>query len=121
MARENKTQAAGGEMFVDDFGVRAGAKRALPRSRKRIAPQSVQSWQYVRVAAAEFILPRNCFVQNDPNFNELLHFFPGSRDAIRRYNLDYSKDKGKFVVDGNRFLQLRLLLRHAACLPGGDY
>jgi hypothetical protein len=74
-----------------------------------------------RIAIAGLILPGKCFVQIMPNSVNKMGYFPGLRDEIRSYNHDTSMAQMSLAVDGNRVIMLRMMLRHVASLPGGDY
>ncbi|MBW2431593.1 MAG: class I SAM-dependent methyltransferase [Deltaproteobacteria bacterium] len=75
----------------------------------------------IRIAIAKVLLPGKCFVQINPNCVEKMGYFPELRREMNSYNRDTSIAQKSLAVDGNRVIILRMMLRHVASLPTGDY
>jgi O-methyltransferase len=70
---------------------------------------------------AEFLLPEDCFVQQNPNFNYVLHYFPQFIEDSKLFNNEFTRANKKLLRDGNRWLSINLLLDIANLCAKGDY
>ena len=67
----------------------------------------------------EGILPTNFYIQNIPDFNTSLNYFPAFKLEQQEYNRGALLKHG--LRDGNRVLMLNLLFQIVGRCPEGDY